>query len=215
VHSRAQLEFNDEDDLSCVITAALLATSSLAAAQMPAMPPMPPAAAYPQMPWYIGAGVGGGHLNRSPSDLAGLNNAQLDDNDTTYTIRGGWRFSPYGALELGYYDLGRYDFTGTAVGNAVPVNGSAKAKSVGISLVGILPLYNFDLYGRIGFAHSELKFNGNTRFATGNNNERQSEATYGVGARWWFMPNWALFGEWVKNDRIRVDSYLGGIDFRF
>jgi hypothetical protein len=33
--------------------------------------------------------------------------------------------------------------------------------------------------------------------------------------RWTFAPNWAVFGEWMKNDKIRVDSYLGGIDFRF
>ena len=108
----------------------------------------------PQLPWYFGVGVGGGHLNRSASDLTGLNNATLDDKDTTYTIRGGWRFSPFGAIEVGYYDFGRYNFTGTLVGNAVPVDGSAKAQSVGISLVGIIPINTVDIYGRIGFAHS-------------------------------------------------------------
>ena len=49
----------------------------------------------------------------------------------------------------------------------------------------------------------------------GQPNDRQDEATYGVGARWNFSRNWGLFAEWMKNDRIRVDSYLAGIDFRF
>jgi OOP family OmpA-OmpF porin len=156
-----------------------------------------------------------GHLNRSASDLTGLNNATLDDNDTTWTVRGGWRFSPYAAVELGYYDFGRYDFHGTAVGNLVPVDGSAKAQSVILSLVGIIPINSVDLYGRIGWAHSELKFNANGPINTSNQNERQDEAAYGVGARWWFAPNWGVFAEWAKNDRIRVDSYVAGVDFRF
>lgn len=46
-------------------------------------------------------------------------------------------------------------------------------------------------------------------------NNRQDEATYGVGARWNFARNGGPFAEWMKNDRIRVDSYLGGIDYRF
>ena len=169
----------------------------------------------PQLPWYFGVGVGGGHLNRSPGDLTGLNNATLDDKDTTYTVRGGWRFSPFAAVEVGYYDFGRYNFTGTLVGNAVPVEGSAKAQSVGISLVGIIPINTVDIYGRIGFAHSQIKLNANAVLSTVNQNDRQNEATYGAGLRWTFAPNWAVFGEWVKNDNIKVDSYVGGIDFRF
>lgn len=189
-----------------MMTAALLGASTFALAQVPVMS---------QPPWYIGVGAGMGHLNRSASDLTGLDNATLDDNDTTYTVRGGWRFSPFAAIELGYYDLGRYDFHGTRFGSVGNVDGSARAQSVGLSLVGIWPINNFDLYGRIGYAHSELKFNANGPINTGNRNDRQDEATYGAGVRWNFTPQWGLFAEWMKNDRIRVDSYLAGIDFRF
>lgn len=194
-----------------LVASALTGVSSLALAQT-----APPAlGTYPQLPWYIGVGIGGGHLNRSGTDLTGLDNAQLDDNDTTYTVRGGWRFSPFGAIELGYYDLGRYHFSGNVSGTRIPADGSARAQSVGLSLVGIIPINNFDIYGRIGYAHSELKFSANTDLLNRNRNDRQDEATYGAGVRWTFARNWALFGEWMKNDRIRVDSYLGGVDFRF
>jgi len=192
---------------SIMVTTALLGASTIALAQVPATTAPPP--------FYVGVGAGMGHLNRSASDLTGLNNATLDDNDTTYTVRGGWRFSPYAAIELGYYDLGRYDFHGDRLGSIAHVDGSARAQSVGLSLVGIWPINNFDLYGRIGYAHSELKFNANGPINTGNRNDRQDEATYGVGGRWNFSRNWGLFAEWMKNDRIRVDSYLAGIDFRF
>lgn len=193
------------------ILLAATALGPLTAFAQQAMLPPPGA----QAPFYFGAGVGGGHLNMSASELTGLNNAQIDTHDTTYTVRGGWRFSPYGAVEVGYYDFGRYSFHGTALGNVVPVDGSAKGQSVGISLVGILPISNFDLYGRVGYAHSELKLNANTSLESVNRNDRQDEATYGVGGRWTFAPNWALFAEWVKNDRIKVDSYVGGVDLRF
>jgi len=188
---------------------AFLGASSVALAQAPLINTSP------QLPWYFGVGVGGGQLNKSASDLTGLNNTTLDDHDTTYTVRGGWRFSPFGAVEVGYYDFGRYKFSGTAVGNAIPVDGSARAQSVGISLVGIIPINTVDIYGRIGYAHSQVKLNANAVLSTVNQNDRQNEATYGAGLRWTFAPHWALFGEWVKNDNIKVDSYVGGIDYRF
>ena len=184
-----------------VLATAMAAATGVCAQQPPAL----------SHPWYVGVGIGTGVLHKSGSDLSGLDNAQLDDTDTTYTVRGGYRFSPYFAAELGYYDLGRYRFSG-----ANGLDGSGRAQSVGISLVGILPIDRFDLYGRIGYAHSKLTVNANGPLgSTANQNERQDEATYGVGARWNFAPQWGLFAEWMKNDRIRVDSYMGGIDFRF
>ena len=136
--------------------------------------------------------------------------------DTSWTVRGGWRFSPYAAVELGYYDFGRYNFDGNVIGHVGNVNGSGKAHSVALSLVGIIPISNFDLYGRIGYAHSELKFNASGPLGgIANENNRQDEATYGAGVRWNFHPQWGVFAEWIKNDRIRIDSYVAGIDYRF
>jgi OOP family OmpA-OmpF porin len=164
--------------------------------------------------WYIGGGAGSGNLNKSGQDLTGLSNVTVDDSSTTYTVRGGYRFNPYFALELGYYDLGKYSFTGNA--GPIDVVGTGKAKSYGISAVGILPINpQFDLYGRIGWAESELKVQANTALANATDSDRQSEATYGVGGHWMFSRNVGLFAEWMKNDRIKVDSYLIGIDFRF
>ncbi|HET6265773.1 MAG TPA: outer membrane beta-barrel protein, partial [Usitatibacter sp.] len=73
----------------------------------------------------------------------------------------------------------------------------------------------FEAYGRLGIESSELKANANTALFTANDSERQTGATYGVGARWMFTPSVGLFAEWMKNDKIEVDSYLIGFDFRF
>jgi OOP family OmpA-OmpF porin len=192
--------------IKTLLAVALAAAAPAMAQQMPAY-----------TPWYLGVGAGQGHIGTSGTDLTGFENAQVDNNETTYTVRGGWRFSPYGAIEVGYYDLGKYKFHGTTVGGLEGVDGEAKAKSYGISLVGILPLDRFDLYGRIGYARSELKVNASAPLAPTPVNEKdhQNEATYGIGGRWTFVPQWALFAEWMKNDKIKVDSYLIGIDFKF
>ena len=185
----------------------------LGAALAAAIPAMAQYGAPAMTPFYFGGGVGRGNLNVSGTDLSGLD-TQLDDSGTTYTARFGWRFHPNFALEAGYYDLGKYRFEGRG---ALTVTGEAKAKSVGVSLVAIAPLDQLDIYGRIGWAHSELKVNASTPIIATpfNASETQDEATYGVGARWNIQRNWGVFVEWMKNDKIEVDSYLIGVDFRF
>ena len=188
--------------------------TALAAAAAPAMAQWN---APPRTPWYFGAGVGQGNLDRSGTEITGLNNAQLDTSETTYTLRLGYMFSPYWGIEAAYYDLGKYSFHGRTVGGTLDVDGEAKAKSAGVNLVGVLPIDRFDLYGRIGWTRSELKVNASAPLAPTpvNVKDKENGALYGVGGRWNFMPNIGLFVEWDKADKIRVDSYLIGIDFKF
>jgi OmpA-OmpF porin, OOP family len=163
--------------------------------------------------WYLGAGIGRGNLNQSGTDL-GLPNAQVGDSATTYTARLGFRMNPFLAFELGYYDHGEYDFSSNEGG--VAVSGTAKAKSVGLSVVGIAPIGpHAEVYGRLGYANSELKANANVGQFVANDKDHQRGVTYGVGARWNVARGWAFFAEWMKNDEIKVDAYLAGVDFRF
>ncbi len=165
--------------------------------------------------WYMGFGVGRGNLDVTGQDLTGLSNASVKDNATTYTVRGGYRLTQNWALELGYYDLGDYDFSGSA--GPATIDGSARAKSFGLSVVGIAPLSDaFEVYARVGIEESEVKVNASAALGgNANASEKDTGATYGVGARWMFTKNFGLFAEWMRNDKIEVDSYLGGIDFRF
>jgi len=189
-----------------------LATVTLVAAALGCAPALAQQMTPFNQGWYFGAGIGQGHLGVSGQDLVGQD-ATLSNTETTYTIRTGWRIHQFFAIEVGYYDLGKYAFH-SAVGN---IDGQAKAKSVGASLVGILPMNQFDLYGRIGYARTELKVNASAPLHTTPLNEKdhQNETIYGVGGRWNFSRNWGVFAEWFKNDKIKVDSYVGGIDFRF
>ena len=158
--------------------------------------------------------LGVGNLGKSGQDLTGLTNAKIDDTDTTYTVRGGYRFHPNFAVELGYYDLGKYAFSGTA--GDVDVSGSAKAKSYGISLVGIAPMGQLRALRPPGLGgvgdqgqrqHRELHAE---RVGQAERRHLRHRRALEHGHK-----NIGLFAEWMKNDKIEVDSYLVGVDFRF
>jgi OOP family OmpA-OmpF porin len=164
--------------------------------------------------WYAGAGIGRGNLGVSGTDLTGLTNATVEDGATVWALNMGYRFHPNFALEAGYYDLGKYDFAGRA--GVVNVTGDAKVESYSISLVAIAPLAeHFDIYGRVGYAHSKFKFAAsgpiNSAFAA----DTQDEATYAVGGHWWFNKQVGLYAEWMKNDKTEIDNYMAGVTFRF
>lgn len=183
-----------------------IALAALAVASLSALPSF-------AQSWYVGLGIGRGNLDVSGTEL-GLPNASVGDSATTYTVRGGYRFNPNFALEAAYYDLGEYDFSGNIGG--VDVAGTAKAKAFAVNAVGILPLSEaFDLYGRVGYGTAELKANASAAGFVANDKDNESGAFYGVGARWNVSKSWGVFAEWMKADKIEVDSYLIGIDFRF
>jgi hypothetical protein len=176
------------------------------------LPPPPP-----YTPWYIGVGIGQGTLDTNSNAFNNLNGVSVGGHETTYTVRGGWRFTPWTAIEIAYYDMGKYDFHANPAGSNVAVDGSAKAKSYGAAFVGILPIDQFDLYGRIGWVRTktEVQANSNLSAFPANGSDYKSEANYGVGGRWNFTPQWGVFAEWTKNDNVKVDSYLIGVDFKF
>lgn len=162
----------------------------------------------PLQGWYAGLGVGQATL-----DDPGIGFIDFDDQDTAYTARLGWRFHRNMAIELNYFRLGDYAFR-TNVGG-VSVGGEAKAKSLGVSFVGILPLDRFDLYGRVGYARSELEASASAGGFSASDKERENEWFAGVGGRWNFAPNMGLFAELQRNDKLEIDSYFVGLDFRF
>jgi hypothetical protein len=169
--------------------------------------------------WYIGIGVGQGSV-----DFDGAGPAlTLDDKDTTVNARVGYQFHRNLAVELGYYRLGEYSVS-AGIGDQ-RATASAEARSVGVSLVGILPLNRFDLYARLGYARSEVNagaftlgqgfsnafgvdFDGRTRM-------RENEWFAGVGGRFHVTREVGVFAEFQRHDKLEVDSYFVGVDLRF
>lgn len=180
--------------LPLLIAAALGATAAQAQAPGPG--------------WYAGVGVGQGSL-----DDPGAGFVNFDDRDTAYTARLGVRVHRNLAVELNYFRLGDYAFSSNIGG--VNLSGEAKTKSLGVSIVAIAPLDRFDIYGRLGYARSEIEASAEAGGFGASDRERDNEWYAGVGGRWNFAPNMGLFAEYQRNDKLEIDSYFVGVDFRF
>jgi hypothetical protein len=138
--------------------------------------------------WYLG-----GHVGRADWDRA-------NDEDTSIRLLGGHQFNQNIAAEFGYIDFGKV------------AGGSAKGKAFDLVGVGTIPVGNrFGVYGKLGFAWSELKGFGQS--------ESGLELTYGFGASFDFSPTVALRGEWQKypdagDGLTDIDVLSVGVVFR-
>ena len=159
--------------------------------------------------WYVGAGIGQGTV-----DFGGLPaGVNVDDKDTTFNVRLGYQFHRSLALELGYYRLGEYGLK--ARSGTVEITAGVEANSVGVALVGSIPLERFDLYGRVGYARSELKAKGSALGFTAAERERENEWFAGVGGRFNFSREVGVFAEYQRHDKLEVDAFFIGVDMRF
>jgi OOP family OmpA-OmpF porin len=117
--------------------------------------------------WYAG-----GHVGQADWDRA-------NDEDTSIRLLGGYQFNKSVAAEFGYTDLGSV------------AGGSAKGKAFDLVGVGTIPLGNrFGVYGKLGFAWSEIKGFGQ--------NESGLDLTYGFGGSFDFSPTVSFRAEWQK-----------------
>jgi OOP family OmpA-OmpF porin len=182
--------------------------------------------AYAQQ-WYFGIGAGRASLGGGttlettstigPATFYSFSPTQFSGHDTALTARYGWRFHRNMALELGYYDFGKYpfDIPVTDSGGTRTITGSAKARSYGLSFVGILPIDRADLYARIGYARTQVDSSADSGNTSSRGRIRENEAFGAVGARWNVTSAVGVFAEYQKHDKLDIDGYFAGVDFRF
>lgn len=159
--------------------------------------------------WYVGAGVGQGRVDFGAVPA----NVTVDTKDTTATIRFGYRFHPSLGVEIGYYHLGDYNLAARAGG--IDLSAGAQARSVGVALVGTVPLNRFDLYARVGYARSELKATGSALGFSASERDRENEWFAGIGGRFHVNREVGVFAEWQRHDKLELDTYFIGVDLRF
>ena len=165
--------------------------------------------------WYIGAGIGQGSVD-FPNVPASLS---ADEKDTVYQVRVGYRFHPNLGVELGYYDMGEYSVSGGSGDNRITAG--ADARSLGLSLVGTIPLDRFDLYGRLGYARSEvsaidgLAFRQAFGFGGFSQRARENEWFGALGGRFNVTREVGVFAEYQHHDKLEVESFFVGVDLRF
>ena len=171
--------------------------------------------------WYFGIGAGSANLDRR--FLVTLNEGQITSfqysdshgRDAAFTARYGWRFHRHGALEVSYFELGKYAFDFGALSGGGVAHGTQRARSGAVSAVGIVPLERGELYGRLGYAKVHLESESTDAGASFSSKERVYGAVGGVGARWNFSRAFGVFAEYQRWDKPDIDAWFAGVDIRF
>lgn len=168
--------------------------------------------------WYVGANVGQSRAKiddaRITSSLLGAGFATTsikDDNrDTGYKVFGGYQINKNFALEGGYFDLGQFGFTATAVPTGT-LNGRIKLRGLNLDLVGIAPLTDrFSVFGRVGVNHAQARDSfigtGAVHVLNPNPTKRDTNYKFGLGVQYDFTEALAMR---VEGERYRINDAVG------
>jgi opacity protein-like surface antigen len=141
--------------------------------------------------FYIGGAVGDATVEFE-DDQTG---AAFDADDTGYKIIVGYRIIDWVAVEVNYSDYGN------PVDNFFGVDLEASYDAKSVSVLGMLPLGNFDLFGRLGFSRLDADFRA-VRFNVRDSDE-STEPLFGLGAQFRPNANLAIRLEW---DAVLLDA---------
>ena len=146
--------------------------------------------------FYAGAGVGQSFVDEGA----------YDDEDTAFSVFGGYQFNKYFGLEAGYADFGKIEAEGTGA--------AFEGDSAYLTAVGTLPITDrFSAYAKAGLH----RWNVDTALPglTGNNDDSGSDPTYGVGVQYRFTDRVALRGEYSRFEIEDLDADLAQLQVRF
>lgn len=134
--------------------------------------------------FYIGGAIGDA-TTEFEDDQTG---ETFDGDDTGYKIIVGYRIIDWVAVEVNYSDYG------DPVDNFFGRDLTASYDGTSVSALGMLPLGNFDLFGRLGLT----RIDGDFKVAgfRGSDRTESTEPLFGLGAQFRANPNLAIRVEW-------------------
>ena len=146
--------------------------------------------------FYAGAGVGQSFVDEDV----------YDDEDTAFSVFGGYQFNKYFALEAGYADFGKIEPEGTGP--------ALEADTAYLTAVGSLPITEqFSAYAKAGFHNWNLDTD--LPGLVNNGDDSGTDPTYGVGVQYRFTDNVALRGEYSRFEVEDADVDLAQLQVRF
>jgi hypothetical protein len=156
---------------------------------------------------YVGGALGQANFTEwcdtggSPIQLT-----SCDDATTAWKLLGGYRFNAYLGAEASFINWGKV----TASTPSASV--SAKQQSFGIAAVASFPVGQaFAVQAKLGLLSTDQE----TASPTSTVNRSETEAHYGVGARYAFPGGLALRGEWESADKLEAQLISLGVEYRF
>lgn len=146
--------------------------------------------------FYAGAGVGQSFVDEGA----------YDDEDTAFSVFGGYQFNRYFGLEGGYADFGKLESRGAGP--------ELEASSVYLTAVGTLPITDkFSAYAKAGIQRWDL----DTAIPSvvGNSDDSGTDPTYGLGVQYRFTDHVALRGEYSRFEIEDTDLDLAQLQVRY
>lgn len=155
-------------------------------------------------------------LNLGQSDYGALScgagGFSCDDKDVGGTVYTGGMFNDWLGVELGYLHLGRVDRSG----------GRAEAQGLNVSLVGRLPLQQFNVFAKGGTTYGRTKVSADALSLVPTGKESGWGASYGAGVGLDVTPMASVVLEWARHDfhfegtgKQEVDLTSLGVKYRF
>lgn len=162
--------------------------------------------------WYIGANIGMSTANVDEGEITkNLTNPSYsdDESDFGYKLFGGYLFNENFALEGGYFDLGKFDYSITTLSGSAA--GDIEIMGLNLDAVGILPITeDFSAFGRVGVIYAQAKDSFGT---TGNisildTSPKESDFNYklGVGLQYAITDAVAVR---LEAERYRINDAVG------
>ena len=131
-----------------------------------------------------------------------------DKEDTGYKLFGGYQFNRNWGVELGYFNLGKFNYSTTTPTG--PLDGKYEIEGVNLDLVGTFPMSErWSLLGRLGaqYANTRHTFSGTGLGLTANTSpsKEDSNMKVGVGLQYELSRSLFLRGE---AERYRINDAL-------
>jgi len=163
--------------------------------------------------WYVGLDVGQSTLDHD--NFAGA--TELDDQDTTYAVRLGYRFVPWFALEGGYADIGDFSARIRIACPAIPgavcsdIVETTSIHGFMVNAVGIWPVTDhFQLNASLGGIYRELSASaGQTPANTTRWTDKDTVARIGLGAALTFDERFEIGLDYVQYRDIGLALDMG------
>ena len=138
-----------------------------------------------------------------PGDVSG----SIDRKDTGYKLRLGYDLGNGLAVEGGYIDFGKANYSGTSASTSNAASGSIKAQGVNVDLIGKLPLaQNVSVFGKAGLLFSSLNTEASVNGVSISDTAHRVVPGIGVGVDYSLTRTVALRTEYERYYRLGNDS---------
>lgn len=173
-------------------------------------------AALAQVGPYVGASIGQSNYK---VDCEGLS---CDKSDLGFKAFGGYMFTPNLGVEAHYVNLGKMTLDPTVVPGFGTLAGDIKGAGWGASLIGMWPIEQFSLFGKLGFTYMDTKVSGTlSGFGSASMSESSTNFSWGLGAAYNFSKQLSVRAEWERfrlefqNEKEDADLFSIGVAYRF